>query len=285
MIGLIRLYCPTSNYYITSIEPKHFSQGNGLSIRYLLGKQVDINANGSVNVSDSQPINVQQLTMQQIINNINTFPVRIINSLPALNTVEWQNIYTAVGRTNYYGQFIPQVVTDYCQQNNTYWFANRILLSPNLYVQLVGGQDLYDGQNENGANYLVNMSSAIKQIDLEVWFYQTKHNNESLEVDLPIFCPYIGNFLEYPQMLIICVSNQLQGITLQSTGDNGFSNVCFKQNLVDAPVLWGQNMMSQQCLVGQNKSLVFTLYDNFGRKIPMQYMDMYNNLLLEIQFQ
>ncbi|KAA6397783.1 MAG: hypothetical protein EZS28_006687, partial [Streblomastix strix] len=32
---------------------------------------------------------------------------------------------------------------------------------------LVGGQDLYDGQNENGANYLVNMSSAIKQIDLE----------------------------------------------------------------------------------------------------------------------
>ncbi|KAA6383582.1 MAG: hypothetical protein EZS28_020893 [Streblomastix strix] len=194
--------------------------------------------------------------------------IRIINSLPALSTVEWQNIYTAVGRTNYYGQFIPQVVTDYCQQNN-----------------LVGGQDLYDGQNENGANYLVNMSSAIKQIDLEVWFYQTKHDNESLQVDLPIFCPYIGNFLEYPQMLIICVSNQLQGITLQSTGGNGFSNVCFKQNLVDAPVLWGQNMMSQQCLVGQNKSLVFTLYDNFGRKIPMQYMDMYSNLLLEIQFQ
>ncbi|KAA6369506.1 MAG: hypothetical protein EZS28_034967, partial [Streblomastix strix] len=36
-------------------------------------------------------------------------------------------------------------------------------------------------------------------------------------------------------MLIICVSNQLQGITLQSIGGNGFSNVCFKQNLVDAP--------------------------------------------------
>ncbi|KAA6363598.1 MAG: hypothetical protein EZS28_040875 [Streblomastix strix] len=94
--------------------------------------------------------------------------VRIINSLPAFSIVEWQDIYTAVGRTNYYGQFIPQVVTEYCQQNNDYWFANRILLSPSLYVQLVGGQDLYDGQNENGANQLVNLSSAIKQIDLEV---------------------------------------------------------------------------------------------------------------------
>ncbi|KAA6371773.1 MAG: hypothetical protein EZS28_032699 [Streblomastix strix] len=177
MIGLIRLYCPTSNNYITTVEPKNFT-GHGLSVRYLFGKQVDINPNGTFTTTDVQPVN------------------------------------------------------------------------------LVGGQDLYDGQNENGANQLVNLSSAIKQIDLE-----------------------------YPQMLIICVSNQLQGITLQSTGGNGFPNVCFKQNLVDAPVLWGQNMMSQQCLVGQNKSLVFTLYDNFGRKMPMQYMDMYNNLLLEIQFQ
>ncbi|KAA6383805.1 MAG: hypothetical protein EZS28_020668 [Streblomastix strix] len=153
------------------------------------------------------------------------------------------------------------------------------------YVSLVDGQDLYDGQNEKGANYLVNLSSAIKQIDLEVWFYQTNHDNESLEVDLPIFSLYIGNFLEYPQMLIICVSNKIQGITLQSTGGNGFSNVCFKQKLVDAPVLWGQNMMSQQCLVGQNKLLVFTLCDNLGRKILMQYMDMSNNILLQIQFQ
>ncbi|KAA6373931.1 MAG: hypothetical protein EZS28_030543 [Streblomastix strix] len=121
---------------------------------------------------------------QGFCNMVNDYPqrkskllIRIINSLPALSTAEWQNIYTAVGRTNYYGQFIPQVVTL-------------------MLIKQLGGQDLYDGQNENGANYLVNMSSAIKQIDLEVWFYQTKHDNESLEVDLPIFCPYIGNFLE-----------------------------------------------------------------------------------------
>ncbi|KAA6378313.1 MAG: hypothetical protein EZS28_026160, partial [Streblomastix strix] len=94
---------------------------------------------------------------------------------------EWQDIYTAVGRTNYYGQFIPQVVTEYCQQNNSYWFANRIIVSPNLYVQLVGGQDLYDGLNENSANQFINLASAIKQIDLEVWFYQTKHDNENLQ--------------------------------------------------------------------------------------------------------
>ncbi|KAA6379915.1 MAG: hypothetical protein EZS28_024557, partial [Streblomastix strix] len=265
MIGLIRLYCPTSNNYITTVELKKFTSTNGLSVRYLFGKQVDINPNGTFTTTDIQPVNVQQLAMQQIINNINTFPVRLICSLPALCIKEWENIYTAVGRTNYYGQFVPEVISEYYQQNNDqtvgsasgYWFANRIIVSPNLYVQLVGGQDLYDGQNENGANYLVNMSSAIKQIDLEVWFYQTKHDNESLEVDLPIFCPYIRIFLEQPQMLIICVSNQLQGITMQSVGGNGFSNVCFKQNLIDAPVLWGQNMMSQQCLVGQNKTLQF----------------------------
>ncbi|KAA6368972.1 MAG: hypothetical protein EZS28_035501, partial [Streblomastix strix] len=70
--------------------------------------------------------------------------IRIIKSLPALTIDEWQDINIAVGRTNYYGQLIPQVVTEY-----------------------FGGQDLYDGQNENGANQLVNLSSAIKQIDLE----------------------------------------------------------------------------------------------------------------------
>ncbi|KAA6378434.1 MAG: hypothetical protein EZS28_026040 [Streblomastix strix] len=59
MIGLIRLYCPTSNNYITSVEPKYFTQGNGLSIRYLFGKQVDINANGTFTTSDSQPINLE----------------------------------------------------------------------------------------------------------------------------------------------------------------------------------------------------------------------------------
>ncbi|KAA6403748.1 MAG: hypothetical protein EZS28_000728 [Streblomastix strix] len=55
---------------------------------------------------------------------------------------------------------------------------------------------------------------------------------------------------------------------METVGGNGFNNVCFKQNLVDAPVLWGQNMISQECFIGQNKSVVFTLYDNFGRKVP-----------------
>ncbi|KAA6372027.1 MAG: hypothetical protein EZS28_032445, partial [Streblomastix strix] len=33
-----------------------------------------------------------------------------------------------------------------------------------------------------------------------------------------------GNFQQYPQMLIITVSNQLQGITLQGIGGQGFSD-------------------------------------------------------------
>ncbi|KAA6388625.1 MAG: hypothetical protein EZS28_015849 [Streblomastix strix] len=106
--------------------------------------------------------------------------VRIISSLPGLSIGERKDIYTAVGRTNYYGQFIPQVVTDDCQQSNTYWFANRITMSSNQYVQLVGGQDLYDGLNENSANQFVNLASAIKQIDLEEQLYNQQEVMDSL---------------------------------------------------------------------------------------------------------
>ncbi|KAA6356385.1 MAG: hypothetical protein EZS28_048088 [Streblomastix strix] len=83
----------------------------------------------------------------------------------------------------------------------------------------------------------------------------------------------MGNFQQYPQMLIITVSNQMQGITLQGIGGQGFSNVSFKQNLIGTPVLWGQNMLSQQCVIGQSKAVIFTLFDNYGRKIPTQFAD------------
>ncbi|KAA6311864.1 MAG: hypothetical protein EZS28_056038, partial [Streblomastix strix] len=145
--------------------------------------------------------------------------------------------------------------------------------------------DLYNGLSEPGANPIVNNTSSVKFIDLETWYYKTQYDNQSQECDTPVLCTFVGNFQQYPQMLIITVSNQLQGITLQGIGGQGFSNVCYKQNLIRAPVLWGQNMLSQQCMIGQSKSVVFTLFDNYGRKVPTQYMDMYNNLLLEIQTQ
>ncbi|KAA6360355.1 MAG: hypothetical protein EZS28_044118 [Streblomastix strix] len=109
-IGLIRLYCPTTNNFITSIEPL---ASNALSVRYLFGKRINISSAGVITTLDDQPIDVQQQTMQQIINNINTFPVRIICSLPALTTSEWTDIYVAVGRTGFYGQFIAEVVNEY----------------------------------------------------------------------------------------------------------------------------------------------------------------------------
>ncbi|KAA6363222.1 MAG: hypothetical protein EZS28_041251, partial [Streblomastix strix] len=43
----------------------------------------------------------------------------------------------------------------------------RIILSPNLYVQLSGALDLYEGLSENGANPIENNISSVKFIDLE----------------------------------------------------------------------------------------------------------------------
>ncbi|KAA6383971.1 MAG: hypothetical protein EZS28_020501 [Streblomastix strix] len=50
-------------------------------------------------------------------------------------------------------------------------------------------------------------------------------------------------------MLIICVDNQMMGSIMQTINNVGFSNVCYKQNLIGAPVLWGQNMLSQTGLM------------------------------------
>ncbi|KAA6366185.1 MAG: hypothetical protein EZS28_038288 [Streblomastix strix] len=113
--------------------------------------------------------------------------------------------------------------------------------------------DLYDGLSENAANPIVNNASSVKFIDLKTWYYKTQYDSQSSLADTPIECPFIDNFQQYPQMLIISVSNQLQGITLQGIGGQGFSNVCYKQNLIGAPVLWGQNMLSQECMIGKKQ--------------------------------
>ncbi|KAA6382788.1 MAG: hypothetical protein EZS28_021685 [Streblomastix strix] len=97
-MGLVRLYCSTTNNYITSIEPKQFGAQNGLAVRYLF----------------------EQVFMASLTQRLQAITSR-------------------------------------------------------HYTLTAGAQDLYDGLSENGAN----------------------------------------------QMLIISVSNQLQGITLQSIGGNG----------------------------------------------------------------
>ncbi|KAA6360870.1 MAG: hypothetical protein EZS28_043603, partial [Streblomastix strix] len=78
-------------------------------------------------------------------------------------------------------------------------------------------------------------------IDLETWFYKTKFQATSLIPDIPIFCPFI-----------------------ETVGGNGLNNVCFKQNLVDAPVLWFQNMLSQdESIIGSVDESVDDSVDGF----------------------
>ncbi|KAA6401955.1 MAG: hypothetical protein EZS28_002520 [Streblomastix strix] len=78
-MGLIRLYCLTTTNYMISIEPKQFGAQNGLTIRYLFGKQVDINLNGTFTSSDIQPINVQQQTMHTALQDIKRFEMQLQN--------------------------------------------------------------------------------------------------------------------------------------------------------------------------------------------------------------
>ncbi|KAA6374609.1 MAG: hypothetical protein EZS28_029863 [Streblomastix strix] len=78
-----------ANVAYRAMEPKRFGAQNGLAVRYLFGKQVDINPNGTFTSSDVQPINVQQQTM-----------------------------------ISFYGQFIPEIISDYVKTLHTYWFAN-----------------------------------------------------------------------------------------------------------------------------------------------------------------
>ncbi|KAA6354120.1 MAG: hypothetical protein EZS28_050353, partial [Streblomastix strix] len=83
-IGLMRVYEPTGNNFITSIEPlQGADQSYFNNIRYNYGKQITL-TNGNIIETDTNPINVQSLTMQQISNSINTYPIRMICSLPAL---------------------------------------------------------------------------------------------------------------------------------------------------------------------------------------------------------
>ncbi|KAA6366379.1 MAG: hypothetical protein EZS28_038093 [Streblomastix strix] len=104
--------------YRAIVEPL---ASNALSVRYLFGKKINISSAGAITTLDDQPIDVQQQTMQQVINNINTFPVRVICSLPALTTQEWTDIYTAVGRQGFYGQFIAEVVGEWSSVERINW--------------------------------------------------------------------------------------------------------------------------------------------------------------------
>ncbi|KAA6390104.1 MAG: hypothetical protein EZS28_014367 [Streblomastix strix] len=174
LIGIIRLYSPIANNYLTTIEPfMTTTQAQSVKIRYLHGKQYNINDDSKIQEILKQPMNVQQITMQSIINSINTFPVRIISSFPGLNSEDWVQIYTIVNRLPYYGQYIPDVLSQFSIQgvilseNYKFWYPQRIILSPNLFVQLTGALDLYDGLSENGANPIVNNTSSVKFIDLE----------------------------------------------------------------------------------------------------------------------
>ncbi|KAA6369164.1 MAG: hypothetical protein EZS28_035310 [Streblomastix strix] len=256
LIGIIRLYCPTINNFITTIEPFLTTTSvHSVKIRYLHGKQYNINDDSTIQEVIALPMNVQQPTMQSIINSINTYPVRMISSIPIQKSNDWDIIYTAVNRLQYYGQYVPDVLTQFSTMNyqastQILWQPKRLTLSHNLFIQLTGALDLYDGLSENSANPVVNNASSVKFIDLETWYYKTQYDSQCSLADTPIFCPFIGNFQQYPQMLIISVSNQIQGITLQGIGGQGFSNVCYKQNLIGAPVLWGQNMLSQECMIG-----------------------------------
>ncbi|KAA6372447.1 MAG: hypothetical protein EZS28_032026 [Streblomastix strix] len=72
-LGLIRIYEPTANNFITSVEQHAVGGGYSLKIRYNYQKQITL-VNGDFVVSDEDLINVQQLTMQQISNSINTLP-------------------------------------------------------------------------------------------------------------------------------------------------------------------------------------------------------------------
>ncbi|KAA6382406.1 MAG: hypothetical protein EZS28_022068 [Streblomastix strix] len=104
--------------YRAIVEPL---ASNALSVRYLFGKKINISVSGAITTLDDQPIDVQQQTMQQVTNNINTFPVRVICSLPAHTTLEWTDIYAAVGRTGFYGQFIADVVGEWSSAERINW--------------------------------------------------------------------------------------------------------------------------------------------------------------------
>ncbi|KAA6399006.1 MAG: hypothetical protein EZS28_005465 [Streblomastix strix] len=125
-IGLVRLYEPTANNFITTCEAHDVGGSYSLKIRYNYGIQITLDTQGKIVVSDENPINVQQLTMQQVTNSINTLPVRRICSLPGLSVLQWKSIYQSVGLMTQYGQYIAQVVNDYVTSVQQYWFCHCI---------------------------------------------------------------------------------------------------------------------------------------------------------------
>ncbi|KAA6368343.1 MAG: hypothetical protein EZS28_036130, partial [Streblomastix strix] len=106
-------------------------------------------------------------------------------------------MYTAVNRLQYYGQYVPDVLTQFSTmsyQASPYilWQAKILALSPNLFIQLTGALDLYDRLSENAANSIVNNGSSVKFIDLETQHYKSLYDSQSPLADTPIQCPFIG---------------------------------------------------------------------------------------------
>ncbi|KAA6382105.1 MAG: hypothetical protein EZS28_022367 [Streblomastix strix] len=106
------------------------------------------------------------------------------------------------------------------------WQPKRLTPSPNFFIQLTGALDLYDELSESAANPIVINASSVKFIDIEAWYNKTQYDSQSSLADAPFQCPFIGNFQQYTQMLIVSVSNQLQGITLQGISGQCISNKC-----------------------------------------------------------
>ncbi|KAA6399101.1 MAG: hypothetical protein EZS28_005376 [Streblomastix strix] len=104
-LGLIRLYESTANNFITSCEAHAVGGEYPLKIRQNYGKQITL-VNGDIVVSDENPNNVQQLTMQQISNGSNTLPVRMLCSLAGLSVLQWKAIYQSIGLLTQYGYCI-----------------------------------------------------------------------------------------------------------------------------------------------------------------------------------
>ncbi|KAA6369886.1 MAG: hypothetical protein EZS28_034586 [Streblomastix strix] len=96
----------------------------------------------------------------------------MISSIPGQNSNDLDIIYTAVNRLQYYGQYVPDILTQFSTMNyqanpQILWQPRRLTLSPNLIIQLTGALDLYDGLSENAANPIVNNAPSVKFIDLE----------------------------------------------------------------------------------------------------------------------
>ncbi|KAA6375086.1 MAG: hypothetical protein EZS28_029384, partial [Streblomastix strix] len=108
-------------------------------------EKFSLNINEDIDIVSSA-INYINLRLDSFLYSINSFPVRIISSFSGLNSEDWGVILS---------------------ENYKFWYPQRIILSPNLYVQLTSALDLYEGLSENSANPIINNTSSVKLIDLE----------------------------------------------------------------------------------------------------------------------